>query len=184
MHSDKDTSGFRLIENKSIAKESTSPFGGEPVILVPALQPDVTILHVQRSDENGNAHAWGNLGISEEAALVSKCVITIAEEIVAKENIVSDPNRVLAPSFKVAAVVHEPGGAHPSPVQGFYNRDHESYHEYHRATRTVEGMTEWMNTWVLGTENRSAYLEKLGNDRWRGLQLKEHRYAMPVDYGY
>ena len=84
-------------------KESTSPFNGEKVMLVPALQPDVAILHVQRSDENGNAHAWGNLGISEEAALASKRTIIVAEEIVAKEIIVSDPNRVLAPSFKVCA---------------------------------------------------------------------------------
>ncbi len=176
--------GSDLLKTNSSFKQSTSPFGGDPVILVPALQPDVAILHVQRSDEDGNVHAWGNLGISEEAAMASKRVIAIAEEHVSKETILSDPNRVLAPSFKVAAVVHDPGGAHPSPVQGFYNRDHESYHEYHRATRTAEGMMEWLDTWVFGVKDRSEYLKKLGEARWSGLQLKEHRYSMPVDYGY
>ncbi|MEK7827663.1 MAG: CoA-transferase, partial [Thermodesulfobacteriota bacterium] len=82
-------------------RQSVSPFGGEKILLVPSLQPDVAILHVQRSDENGNAHAWGSLGISEEAALASQRIIIVAEEIVPHQIIVSDPNRVLAPSFKV-----------------------------------------------------------------------------------
>lgn len=165
-------------------KPSLSPFGGEKILLVPPLQPDVAILHVQRSDEDGNAHAWGNLGISEEAALASRRIIIVAEEIVPRQVIVSDPNRVMAPSFKVCAVVHEPGGAHPSPVQGYYNRDHEYYHEYHRATRTVQGNAAWLGQWVLDLKDRAAYREKLGQERLRGLQLKEHRYAAPVDYGY
>ncbi|PJC72074.1 MAG: CoA transferase subunit A, partial [Syntrophobacterales bacterium CG_4_8_14_3_um_filter_58_8] len=165
-------------------RQSLSPFGGEKILLVPSLQPDVAILHVQRSDENGNAHAWGNLGISEEAALASQRIIIVAEEIVLHQIIVSDPNRVIAPSFKVCAVVREPGGAHPSPVQGYYNRDHEYYHEYHRLTRTVEGNAEWLGQWVAEVKDRAGYLQKLGKERRQGLQLKEHRYAAPVDYGY
>jgi len=165
-------------------RQSLSPFGGEKILLVPSLQPDVAILHVQRSDENGNAHAWGNLGISEEAALASQRIIIVAEEVVPHQIIVSDPNRVIAPSFKVCAVVREPGGAHPSPVQGHYNRDHEYCHEYHRATRTVEGNAEWLGQWVADVKDRAEYLQKLGKGRLQGLQLKEHRYAAPVDYGY
>lgn len=165
-------------------RQSLSPFGGEKILLVPSLQPDVAILHVQRSDANGNAHAWGNLGISEEAALASERIIIVAEEVVPHHIIVSDPNRVLAPSFKVCAVVREPGGAHPSPVQGYYNRDHEYYHEYHRATRTVEGNAEWLGKWVVDVKDRAGYFQKLGEERRQGLQLKEHRYAAPVDYGY
>ncbi|CAG0971407.1 glutaconate CoA-transferase, subunit A [Anaerolineae bacterium] len=176
--------GSDLLKTNPSFKEATSPFGGQKILLVPALQPDVTILHVQRSDADGNAHAWGHLGISEEAALASKRIIVVAEEIVARAVIVSDPNRVLAPSFKVSAVVHEPGGAHPSPVQGFYNRDHEFYHAYHRATRTAEGNVGWLDDWVLGVKDRGEFLKKLGDERWRGLRLKEHRFAAPVDYGY
>lgn len=169
--------------NRSFLR-SLSPFGGEPVLLVPPLQPDVAVLHVQRADEQGNAHAWGNLGISEEAALASRRIIVVAEEIVPRQVILSDPNRVLAPSFKVCAVVGEPGGAHPSPVQGYYSRDHDFYHGYHRATRTAAGNAEWTKHWVAGVEGRPGYLRKLGQERWRGLQRKEHRYAAPVDYGY
>ena len=176
--------GTDILRTNPAFRQSISPFGGEKILLVPSLQPDVAILHVQRSDENGNAHAWGNLGISEEAALASQRIIIVAEEVVPHQTIVSDPNRVLAPSFKVCAVVREPGGAHPSPVQGYYNRDHDYYNEYHRATRTAEGNDEWMGKWVADVKDRAGYFQKLGKERRQGLQLKEHRYAAPVDYGY
>jgi glutaconate CoA-transferase, subunit A len=162
----------------------TSPLDGSPVLLVPAIQPDVAIIHVQRSDEEGNAHLWGNTGITQEAMLAARDVIIVAEEIVERAVIISDPNRVLGPAFKVCAVVHEPGGAHPAPVQGYYNRDHAFYHEYHTATRALEGYQEWLQTWILDVPDRAAYLAKLGEQRWQALALKEHRYAAPVDYGY
>src|SRR4029077_11266305 len=106
---------------------------------VPAIVPDVAILHVQRADAMGGCHAWGNLGVSEEGALAAKHVIVVAEEIVDRAVIQSDPNRVLVPPHRVSAVVHEPGGAHPSPVQGRSGRDHEFYHEYHAATKSADG---------------------------------------------
>lgn len=165
-------------------KEELSPFSGEKVLLVPAIRPDVAILHTQRSDPEGNAHAWGNLGISEEAAMASTSIIITTEEVVPRQVIVSDPNRVLAPSFKVRAVVHTPGGAYPSPVQGYYGRDHGFYHEYHRETRTQEGNAAWLDKWVYGTANLEEFLRLVGKERWQALQLKEHKYAAPVDYGY
>jgi glutaconate CoA-transferase subunit A len=157
---------------------------GSPVLLVPALQPDVTIIHVQRSDIDGNAHLWGSLGICEEAMLSARNVILVAEEIVSREVILSDPNRVVGPSFKVRAVVHEPWGAHPSAVSGYYNRDHQYYHEYHTRTRTTEGFQNWLDEWVLNIPNRDAYVIKSGEERVQNLCVKEHRYAAPVDYGY
>lgn len=161
-----------------------SPLDGTPLLLVPAVQPDVAIVHVQRSDEDGNAHIWGNVGICEEAMLAARDVILVAEEIVSRDVILSDPNRVLGPSFKVRAVVHEPWGAHPSTTQGYYNRDHQAYHEYHMQTRTLEGFQSWLDEWVLNVPNRAAYVEKLGAECIRSLAVKEHRYAAPVDYGY
>lgn len=163
---------------------ATSPLDGSPVLLIPAIQPDVTIVHVQRSDEEGNAHLWGNTGISQEAIMAARDVIIVAEEIVPHELIISDPNRVAGPSFKVRAVVHEPGGAHPSSVQGYYNRDHAYFGEYHTRTRTVEGFEDWLKEWVLSIPDRAAYLNKLGAERKNSLEVKEHRYAAPVDYGY
>jgi glutaconate CoA-transferase, subunit A len=163
---------------------ATSPFDDTPVLLIPAVRPDVTIIHVQRSDEDGNAHLWGNSGISAEAMMAARDVIIVAEEVVPRDVILSDPNRVLGPSFKVRAVVHEPWGAYPSAVQGYYNRDHQSYHEYHERTRTVEAYQDWLQDQVLSVPDRAAYLKKLGEERRYSLRVKTHRLAAPVDYGY
>jgi glutaconate CoA-transferase subunit A len=176
--------GSDIVSKNPTFRQERSPLDGTPLLLVPAVRPDVTIVHVQRSDEDGNAHLWGNLGITEEAVMAAQDVILVAEEIVAREVILSDPNRVLGPSFKVRAVVHEPSGAHPSPVQGYYDRDHAYYHEYHTRTRTLDGFQQWLDEWVLQVPNRTAYISKLGDQRLQGLAVKEHRYAASVDYGY
>lgn len=162
----------------------TSPLDGSPVLLVPAIRPDVAILHVQRCDEEGNAHMWGNAGVAQEAMLAARDVILVTEELVTREVIASDPNRVPGPFFKVRAVVHEPLGAHPASVQGYYNRDHAFYHAYHTATRTQEGFQAWLREWVLDVPDRAGYLAKLGQERRQELAVKEHRYAAAVDYGY
>lgn len=161
-----------------------SPIDGTPLLLVPAIAPDVAIIHVQRSDEDGNAHCWGSTGIGQEAMLAARDVILVAEEIVPREVIVSDPNRVLGPAFKVRAVVHEPWGAHPSTVQGYANRDHAWYHDYHMRTRSLDGFESWLDEWVMGIPDRAAYVKKLGEERVQSLGVKQHRYAAPVDYGY
>ncbi len=176
--------GSDLPRQNPALRVEPSPIDGAPLLLVPAIRPDVAILHVQRSDEEGNAHCWGNVGIGEEAMLAARDVILVAEEIVARDVITGDPNRVIGPCFKVRAVVHEPWGAHPSTVQGYYNRDHASYHDYHVRTRTEEGFEDWLDEWVMALPNRAAYARKLGEERLRGLGVKEHRYAAPVDYGY
>ncbi|HEY7127430.1 MAG TPA: CoA-transferase [Ktedonobacterales bacterium] len=165
-------------------RQSSNPWTGDPLLLIPAIRPDVTVLHVQRADEDGHAHAWGSLGICEEAALAAEGIILEAEEIAPRETLLSDPNRVIAPAFKVLAVVHEPGGAHPAPVQGCYNRDHAFYREYHQQTRTLDGFHAWQEHWITGVANRQEYLARLGSERWDALAIKTHRYAAPVDYGY
>jgi glutaconate CoA-transferase, subunit A len=176
--------GSDIVRAHPSLRVAPSPLGGEPVVLVPALTPDVAILHVQRADAEGRAHMWGGLGICEEAALAARGVIYIAEEIVPAEVILSDPNRVLAPAFKTLAVVHAPGGAHPAPVQGHYNRDHAAFAEYHRQTRTPEGSAAWLEEWVYGLPDRDAYLAHMGADRWDGLAIRQSLPAAPVDYGW
>jgi len=176
--------GSDLPRQNPTFSQQQSPLDASPLLLVPAVQPDVTIIHVQRSDVDGNAHLWGSLGVCEAAMLAARNVILVAEEIVSREVILSDPNRVVGPSFKVRAVVHEPWGAHPSAVSGYYNRDHQYYHEYHTRTRTTEGFQQWLDEWVLNMPNRDAYVMKLGEERLHNLGVKEHRYAAPVDYGY
>jgi glutaconate CoA-transferase subunit A len=176
--------GSDIIRKNPTFRQEASLLDGTPLLLVPAVKPDVTIIHVQRSDDEGNAHLWGNVGICEEAMLAARDVIIVAEEIVPHEVIVSDPNRVLGPSFKVRAVVHEPWGAHPSTVQGYYGRDHAFYNEYHQRTRSVEGFQQWLEEWVLQFPTRADYIAKLGEERTKRLRVQEHRYAAPVDYGY
>jgi len=178
----------RTLLGSDIAREGstfaggTSPFGGEQLLYVPAIVPDVTVLHVQRASDDGGAHAWGNLGVSAEAALAAKRVIVVAEEIVERSVITSDPNRVLVPPFRVSAVVHEPGGAHPSSVQGSHGRDHAFYGEYHAATKTAAGSDEWLARWVRGVEGRAEYLDLLGSQRWRSLAVRGSALAAPVNY--
>lgn len=150
-------------------RPSTSPFDGTPLLLVPAITPDVTVLAVQRADEDGNAHLWGPWGVAQEAALAASAVVILADEVVPREVIASDPNRTIVPGTKVVAVVELPGACHPSPLQGRYGRDHEFFHEYHRATRTAEGFAGWIAEWVDGTADHAAYLAKLG-PRWDALR--------------
>lgn len=176
--------GTDLLERSTVMRRSTSPFDGVPVVLVPALHPDVAIVAVQRADEDGNAHMWGNLGVAQEAALAARRLIVVAEEIVPAEVIRSDPNRVFVPGFKVSAVVHEPGGCHPAPVPGLYNRDHRFFEEYHQETRTVAGFGAWLQRWVYEPGNRQAYLAALGSERWSSLQKRRSLPAALVDYGY
>jgi glutaconate CoA-transferase subunit A len=176
--------GSDLLRTNPALRDWVAPWSGERLILVSALQPDVAILHVQRADADGAAHCWGNLGVSVEAALASRRVILTAEEIVEPDVIRSDPNRVLVPPFKVQAVVHEPYGAHPSPVQGYYDRDHDLFHQYHGESRTAEGFAAWARKWILELPDRAAYLDRLGEERLAGLAVKTHRWAAPVDYGY
>ena len=150
-------------------REATDPFSGDRVLLVPAIAPDVTVIAAQRADADGNTHLWGPWGVSQEAALAAKAVIVLADEIVERAVIASDPNRTIVPGTKVTAVVHEPGACHPSPLQGRYRRDHDFYREYHAATRTAEGQSAWLAEWVTGVPDRAAYLAKLG-PRWVALR--------------
>ncbi len=119
--------GSDLFKSNARLKTITCPFTGDTLTAVAAIRPDVTIIHTQRADEQGNAHMWGNMGITREACLAGEYVIIIAEEIVPTDTIRSDPNRVVIPGFRVCAVVHAPWGGHPSPVPGCYNRDHLVY---------------------------------------------------------
>src|SRR5438034_201130 len=134
---------------------------GAGLVHVKAVRPDVAIVHAQRADEQGRAHAWGPLGITEEAGLAAERVIVSCEELVDPSVILSDPNRILFPETRVAAVVHEPGGAHPSPVQGFFKRDHAFYREYGERSRTEEGFEPWLREWVVDVPDRAAYMRRI-----------------------
>ena len=144
------------------------------------VRPDVAIFHVQRADAEGRAHAWGPLGITEEAGLAARQVVVTCEELVDESVTLSDPNRLLWPETKVVAVVPEPGGAHPAPLQGYWRRDHGTYRDYHERTRTAEGFDGWAREWVLDLRDRATYLERIDRE---GLRIQRHLFSAPVDYG-
>ena len=162
-----------------------SPFSPkEPLWAVRALNPDVTIVHVQRADREGNGHCWGNFGVMLDGVRAAKRVIVVAEEIVDPEVIASDPNRTVIPGFMVSAVVHCPYGAHPSPVQGYHNRDNAFFRQYHEQTKTKTDSDAWLERWVYSAADRRAYMNQLGACRVEELSVKQHAYAAQTDYGY
>jgi glutaconate CoA-transferase, subunit A len=162
-----------------------SPFEPkEPLWAVRALNPDVAIVHVQRADRQGNAHCWGNFGVMIEGVRSAKRVIVVAEEIVEPEVIGSDPNRTVIPGFLVNAVVECRYGAHPSPVQGYYKRDHAFFRQYHEQTKTKPDSDAWLERWVYGVADRREYVNQLGGCRVDDFAVKQHAYAAPADFGY
>jgi glutaconate CoA-transferase, subunit A len=178
------TLGSDLLKKNGNLREFSSPVSEEKLVAVRALRPDVAILHVQRADAQGNSHIWGSLGVAVDGARAARKIIIVAEEIVESSVISSDPNRTLVPEFLVEAVVHEPGGAHPSPVQGYCGRDHAFFAQYHEQTRRVEDFEDWLAQWVVHVSDRREYLKQLGAARVQSLGVKEHAYSAPADFGY
>ena len=158
------------------------PYTGEPLATVPALNPDVTIVHAQRCDADGNAQIWGLLGVQKEAAFASKRVIVVAEELVDSSVVRADPNRTLIPGMIVSAVVVEPWGAHPSYAQGYYDRDNDFYVSWEGISRDAAALDAYLKEFVYGVRDRAEYLAKQPALQER---LKARRQMAPsVNYGY
>ena len=147
-----------------------SPYGDGLVYAVPPLKPNVTIVHAQRSDPAGNTQVWGLLGCQKEAAFAADRVIVVVEELVDESVVRADPNRTIIPGLIVDAVVVEPFGAHPSYVQGAYDRDNRFYLDWDAVTRDEEALQAWLREWVYDLDGRAAYREKLGPERVASLK--------------
>jgi len=174
--------GSDLPELNSRIRSVESPYGEGRIHVVPPLNPDVTIVHAQRADAAGNTQMWGITGAQQQAAYAAEHVLVTAEEIVPSGVIRSDPNRTLIPAHAVDAVVHVPGGAHPSYTQGYYDRDSAFYREWTPISRDPEAVRAWIEEWVRGTEDHAAYLAKLGAERWAALEVAPAP-AAPLSYG-
>ena len=159
-----------------------SPYGDGSIAVVPPLKPDVAFVHAQRADAQGNTHLWGLVGVQKEVAFAADKVVVVVEEIVDEEVIRRDPNRTLIPGLIVDAVVHEPYGAHPSYVQGYYDRDNAFYLDWGERSRDLAATEAWLQEWVYGVPSRAAYLAKLGQARLDNLAPGE-LMADPVNYG-
>lgn len=174
--------GGDITRNHQRIRPIQDPFGGSSLLAVGALKPDVAIIHVQRADAQGNAHLWGNLGLTVEAAYAAARTIITCEEIVAEDVIRSDPNRTVIPGFLTTAVVEEPGGALPSSVQGYWRRDYAPFLSYHRQSRTEDGFRAWLTEWVLNIPDRAAYLRHMGDAEVERLRVREERLAAPANF--
>jgi glutaconate CoA-transferase subunit A len=163
-------------------RQVTCPHTGEKLWSVPALSPDVAILHAQRADANGNTQAWGLVGVHKEAAFAAKRVIVVVEELVAEGVVRRDPNRTLVPGFRVDAVVVEPFGAHPSYVQGYYDRDNEFYERWEEISRDAGSFQRYLDEWVYGLAGRQEYIAKM-RDTYERLRARQV-LCEPVNYGF
>jgi glutaconate CoA-transferase subunit A len=162
-------------------KQVECPYTGERLATVPALNPDVTIVHAQRGDAQGNTQIWGLLGVQKEAAFASRRVIVVVEELVDEEVIRADPNRTLIPGLVVDAVVVEPWGAHPSYAQGYYDRDNEFYVAWEKISRDPAALERYLGEFVHGVADRAAYVARTGGlERLRA----DQRVCAGVNYGF
>jgi glutaconate CoA-transferase, subunit A len=178
----RDYMGTDLPSANPRIRSVTCPYTNENLATVPALNPDVTIVHAQRASAAGDAQVWGLMGTQKEAAFAAQRVIVVVEELVDDRVIREDPNRTIIPGMIVDAVVVEPWGAHPSYTQGYYDRDNDFYVEWEATSRDPRRLESYLDTWVHGVADRGEYLR-------RQPHLGERLTAKPricagVNYGY
>ncbi len=161
----------------------TCPYTGEVLYVVPALNPDVAIVHAQRADAQGNTQIWGLYGVQKEAAFASRRVIVVVEELVDENVIRQDPNRTVIPGMIVNAVVVEPFGAHPSFAQGYYDRDNDAYIAWDDISKDEQKMADYLNEWIYDLPDRAAYWKKLGPEVHKRLAVQQ-RMSGEVNYGF
>jgi len=178
----RDYAGTDLPRANPSIKSVTCPYTGEVLATVPALNPDVTIVHAQRADAHGNTQIWGLLGVQKEAAFASARVIVVVEELVDERVIRADPNRTLIPAVIVSAVVVEPWGAHPSYAQGHYDRDNDFYVGWEAISRERAELASYLDEFVYGVQDRPQYMEKQPRLMER-LKAGDQRCA-GVNYGF
>jgi glutaconate CoA-transferase subunit A len=176
--------GSDLFRTNPSLRVITCPFSGAKLTAVAAICPDVAVIHAQRADAYGNAHIWGNMGVTREACLASRHIIITAEEIVSSEVIRSDPNRIVVPGFRVSAVVDAPWGAYPSPVPGYYNRDHQAFIEYRNHSKTEAHFNKWLTKWIHTVSGLQGYIDLIGQQRLASLAIRHSLKSEPVDFGY
>jgi glutaconate CoA-transferase subunit A len=176
------TAATDLEHANPLIRRVTDPYSGRELVAVPALNPDVAIIHVQRADRDGNAHLWGIVGEQKEVAFAARRVILTAEEIVDEAVIRSDPNRTLIPGFIVSAVCLVPFASHPSYAQGYYDRDNDFYLSWDKVSESTGTVKSYLDEWVYGVKDRQEYWQKLGTEKHRRLAVKPRPSAV-VNYG-
>ena len=172
--------GSDLVANNPKIKVIDDPYGGGPVALVPATNPDVAFIHVQRADREGNAQIWGMVGNDDNIARASRNVVISCEEIISTHEVRKIPNMTTIPSYCVSAVVEAPFGSYPLAVAGYYWLDMPFRRELMKMQRTREGILAWMDEWIYGVKDHDEFLDKVGRERLAKLREMEHdNYRIP-----
>lgn len=131
------------------------PFTAEKLAAIPAVRPDVTVIHAQKADRRGNVLLWGILGVQKEAVLAAKRSIVTVEEIV--DDLEAPPNACVLPSWALSAVCPVPGGAYPSYAQGYSERDNRFYKAWDPIARSRDDFRAWMQRHVLDTDDFAGF---------------------------
>ena len=175
--------GSDLPKVNPLIRTVTCPYTGEDLNTVPALNPEVAIIHAQRADAEGNAQIWGLLGVQKEAAFAADRVMLVVEELVDEAIIRSDPNRTVIPGMIVDAVVVEPFGAHPSFAQGYYDRDNLFYRSWNDVSKDESKLQAYLDEWVYRVPDRRSYVEKHAGELQQRLAVNQ-RPSGSVNYGF
>lgn len=162
----------RLPDKKLVVMDN--PFRGEPrrVVLVPAINPDVTLLHVQKADHQGTVRIEGLTFTDIEQAKASRHVVVTCEEIVEPAELRADPNKNQIPFFMVSALVHAPYGAHPTSCHGYYDYDAVHLNEYARLANDDARFRAFLDHYVFGANDHQAYLERVGAEALRRIRAQ------------
>jgi glutaconate CoA-transferase subunit A len=136
--------GTDLPEHTTTIKNITCPFTGETLAAVPAVNPDVGIIHAQRADRSGNVQMWGITGVQKETVLASTRSLVTVEEVV--DELSPEIGAVVLPNWVIDAVAEVPRGAHPSYAQGYYERDNDAYRAWDPISRDRDAFEQWLNT--------------------------------------
>jgi glutaconate CoA-transferase subunit A len=162
------------------------PFTGKDIPVVPAANPDVCLLHVQRADKYGNAQHWGGLGSTVHACLASRKILVTCEELVDSDIIMSSPHHTIVPGFRVSAVIEEPYGCHPAELPGYRNSDRAMYTLINSAICSEAGLASMFDEWIFNLEDRADYMrhyvEVFGMDMLTLYNAKSY-FSAPANYG-
>jgi glutaconate CoA-transferase subunit A len=162
------------------------PFSGKDIPVVPAANPDVCLLHVQRADKFGNAQHWGGLGSTVHACLASKSIIVSCEELVDYDIIKSSPHHTIVPGFRVNAVIEEPYGCHPVELPGYRNPDQAMFSLINSAICSEEGLSSIFDEWIYNLPDRASYIQHyvqvFGQDSLNRYRAKSY-FSAPANYG-
>lgn len=176
--------GSDIPKNNEKIKLIDDPYTGQPVALVPAANPDVAFIHVQKADLAGNGQLWGILMNDPTIARAAKKVVLTCEEIVSTREIRKMSNLTAIPSYCVDAVVEVPFCSHPMWTAGYYWCDLPFRRNFMLYNKTQETFDQWIKEWVIDTGSWDGYLAKLGEDRLAKLVRMEHdNYTIPKIIG-